>query len=102
MNKTNAVWLGSRAGSDHRLGTELQINRVTKFKLLGITFDTLAMKEDIFSDNLHEKVQEIKRLGKLYKSNSLSLIAIVAVIKTLMIPKLIHILSVILSYEKAI
>ncbi len=58
--------------------------------------------KDIFSDNLHEKAQELKRLGKLYKSKSLSLVGKVTVIKTLMIPKLIHILSVIPSEEKAI
>ncbi len=58
--------------------------------------------KDIFSDNLHEKVQKIKRLGKLYEPKSLSLIGKVTIITTLIIPKLIHILSVIPSDEKAL
>ncbi len=56
LDKMNAVWLGSRVGSNHRICPQLQMNWLTKFKLLGITFDTLAIKDTVF-DNLHEKSQ---------------------------------------------
>jgi hypothetical protein len=93
VEKTQVSWLGERRGSPDQLCPDLNLNWTTSFTLLGIKFNILNIK-DTLDLNLENKITDITKLLNLYKHRNLSLMGKVTVIKTLAIPKLIHILTV--------
>lgn len=93
VEKTQAASIGERRGSPEYLCPEVELNWTTSFTLLGIKFNTLNVK-DCLELNLKNKITDISKLLGLYKQRNLSIIGKVTVIKTLAIPKLIHVLTV--------
>lgn len=93
VEKTQAAWIGERRGSPEYLCPEVELNWTTSFTLLGIEFNTLNGK-DCLELNLKNKIIDISKLLGMYKQRNFSIIGKVSVIKTLAIPKLIHVLTV--------
>ena len=93
VEKTQAAWLGERRGSPDRLCADIALNWTTSFTLLGIKFTTLDVNACL-ELNLEDKIKEISKMLRQYQRRNLSLIGRVTVIKTLAIPKLVHILTV--------
>ena len=93
VEKTQIAWLGERRGSPDQLCPEIELNWTTSFTLLGIKFNTLDVNATL-ELNLENKITDISKLLGLYKPRNLSIIGKVTVIKTLAIPKLIHLLTV--------
>ena len=69
-----------------------QLNWVNQFELLGITFH--VTQEKMFHINFDKRISEIERIISMYSKFILSLIGRVTVIKTLMLPKIVYILTV--------
>ena len=91
VEKTQAIWLGSKSGTADVLCPELHLNWVTNFKLLGFNFDVNL--EDTLDLNYNYKLLEIQNVLKPYAKRNLSRIGKVSVIKTFAVPKLIHVLT---------
>ena len=92
VEKTQAIWLGIKDTNPPKLCPDINLKWSQNFSLLGI----------IFTDNLQEtieinydpKLKEIENVLKAYSKRYLSLIGKITVIKTLVIPKLVYLLSV--------
>jgi hypothetical protein len=93
ISKSQAIWLGSKSSSDETLREELEIKWENKeLKLLGITFTKNL--DDMVSCNCSSKIKSIKRLLASWMRRDLTSIGKITVIKTLALPKLIHLFSV--------
>jgi len=98
IEKTKVVWLGVCKNSIQKLCPHIKLKWERNFKLLGIKFHiNLDKMKEL---NYGTKLGEIKNLLSMYQKRHLSLIGKVMVIKTLAIPKLLHILSVLPSPNK--
>ena len=91
MEKTLAVWLGSEK-ERLKISQTYQLNWVNQFELLGIIFH--VTQEKMFQLNFDKRISEIERIINMYSKFSLSLIGRVTVIKTLMLPKIVYLLTV--------
>ena len=92
VDKTKLAWLGVNSFSLDRLCPHVKLKWVTEFKLLGIKFHVDLEKMPEL--NYNSKLGEIEQLLSLYQKRYLSLIGKSTVIKTLAIPKIVHLLSV--------
>ena len=91
MEKTVAVWLGSEK-ERLKIQNTHQLNWVNQFEVLGITFN--VVQEKMFQLNFDKRLSEIERIISMYNKLSLSLTGRVTVIKTLILPKLVYVLTV--------
>jgi hypothetical protein len=96
VEKTLVAWLGSKKGKKEQQCKDLKLQWTTTFKLLGITFNTLDVGSSIIL-NLDSKLTEMTRTLQQYNRRNLTIIGKVTVVKTLILPKIIHILSVLPS-----
>ncbi len=90
--KTQAVWLGTKAGSANMLCPDKHLNWVCRFTLLGIVFNTLEL-DNISEINMKLKLSTIQNVLTSYGKRNLTTIGKITVVKTLAMPKLIHIFS---------
>jgi hypothetical protein len=94
FNKTQALWIGARRGCGEDLQTNKPIKRIHSgaFELLGIQYS--LHKLDSYIDNFTQKIEQIQRLlGDCFLRN-ISLIGKVTVIKTLALPILVQLFTV--------
>ena len=91
-SKTQVVWIGSMKYSQNTLCTNwnLQWGKTT-FTYLGIDFNTDLSK--MIKTNFDKKLLEIKSLLKQWSKRNLTPIGRITVVKTLALPKLIHLFS---------
>ena len=92
ISKTKAVWIGSKKYSNDILCPVLMLNwSQNDFKVLGINF---SINHDSMIDiNFKTKVKEISSLLKSWQHRKLTLMGKITVIKTLALPKIIHLLT---------
>ena len=91
FDKTQVVWIGSKKYSTHSIKTRWKLSWGTsQFKLLGITFDVDLTK--IIWINYRNKVQILKNSIKLWQRRALSPLGKITVIKSLLLPKITHLL----------
>ena len=100
LDKTQAIWLGNLKERVYTICDDLNLKWVKKFKLLGINF-SVDLKE-IIDLNYGEKILEIEKLFNLYRRFNLSIVGKVTVIKTLALPKLVYLFSVLPTPDKQI
>jgi len=90
-DKTLAVWLGPKCKRWTNLMNRVRLKWVEEFTLLGIYYN---MDEEIMlRTNYDKRVTEMETILNLYGRRNLSLIGKVTVVKTLAVPKLIHVLQ---------
>ena len=92
LEKTQAVWLGVKDENQKRLCPNLKLNWSQNFTLLGIAFKSNIPETIEFNYNL--KLNEIEKTLNAYSKRYLSLLGKITVIKALLIPKLVYILTV--------
>jgi hypothetical protein len=94
IDKTQAIWIGSRKGCLDKLLPELNLswNFSGKFKLLGIHFDLLQKDKTLI--NFTEKIKSIKGLLNTWCYRELTYIGRITVLKTLALPILTQSLTV--------
>ncbi|ESO90854.1 hypothetical protein LOTGIDRAFT_122569, partial [Lottia gigantea] len=91
LDKTKAVWIGSKKYSKEKLCKDLKlIWEQGNFKILGITFTTVL--EDITDFNFREKINSAKTLMGMWTWRQLTIIGRIYVIKFLVLPKFIQLL----------
>ena len=87
--KTNAIWLGSMRNSPIKYMQHLNISwNPDKFKILGIWF--MNDLNECIDFNLKEKFNEIKKLYKIWSKRQVTPLGRVAVLKSLILSKLIY------------
>ena len=93
FSKTEATWIGSRKGCQDVLYLNPDILwRKSQFKCLGVNFSLNTRL--IFDLNYKEKLKRIEQTINCWRMRNLSLIGKVCVIKTLVLPQLIYLFSV--------
>jgi len=92
VEKTHAVWIGSKIGSNDTVSNRIRLKWTDNFVLLGIHFnvDLSIMTET----NYNVAIGKMENVLSLYKKVPLSLMGKITVVKSLMIPKLVHIMQV--------
>ena len=95
IDKTKVVWLGNKAGSQDRICAEFSLNWEERFTLLGIQFSVRKYEMELL--NYQSKLTEIKKVINAYGKRNLTLLGRATVVKTLIIPKMIHIFAVLPS-----
>ena len=91
IEKTQAVWLGPKCEKWQRLLNRIRLKWVEQFTLLGIHFDVDVDK--MLDSNYEKRILDIENVLNLYRHRMLSLIGKITVIKTLAIPKIIHVIQ---------
>ena len=91
-SKTRVVWVGNKRYSNQILCPDFKLNwSVSNFKLLGIDFSLdLSSMPDL---NFRKKIIDVSKILKSWQHRKLTLLGKVTVIKTLALPKLIHLLT---------
>ena len=91
VDKTQIVWLGSKTGSEERMGHQ-GLKWVEKFTLLGITFSVRLCEIDDL--NYKDKLMDVEKVLLRFGKRHITLLGRITVLKTLAIPKLVHALTV--------
>ena len=91
IEKTQAVWLGKEKKRE-MVQTHYQLHWVEQFLLLGILFH--RKQEKMFLLNFNKRINEIDKVLNMYSKFKLSLIGRISVIKTLALPKLMYLFTV--------
>ena len=93
MEKTKAVWIGSRINSILRLCSKYNLDWVISgsFKVLGININ--ATLSDIWEINLTKKLIEISSLLARWGRRRLSIMGRITVIRSLALSKLVYLFS---------
>ena len=88
-SKTSAIWLGSMRNSDIKYSQHLDIDwNPSKFKILGIWFTNDL--RDCVSLNFREKFLEVKNLYKIWLKRQITPLGRVAILKSLILSKLVY------------
>ena len=90
--KTETLWVGSHAGSNATICSEYNFNwKTLKVKALGIWF---SIHPEVSANlNFQEKIEKMRNCLGAWALRRLSLIGKISVIKSLVVPQIIHILS---------
>ena len=94
LDKTEAIWVGSRKGCNINLLPDKQLawNFTGKFKILGVLFD--IMNNDMTKHNFTCKLEKVRNILNSWCGRDLTYIGRTIVIKTLAMPVLVQILTV--------
>ena len=87
--KTEAMWIGSRRDSSE---TPLTLKWCKTVKALGVHYT--YNREELIQKNFYDKIADIKKQIHLWSWRSLSLLGKVSIIKSLLLPKLTYIFSI--------
>ena len=92
LDKTEAIWIGSKVHSKERLlpGENLKWNQSGKFKLLGYGINYDLFTEDKTAINFKQKIEKIKTLLNSWIYQDLTYMGKITVIKSLAMPILIQ------------
>ena len=99
MQKTCAVWVGKDSLQKQPICEDLGLQWCRTFQLLGITFDVDHL-DNMLDINLERKMVEMDNVLRSYKRRNLTIIGKITVIKTMVVSKLIHVLSVLPTPSK--
>ena len=92
VDKTNAVWIGSKIRSTDTVSNRIRLKWSCDFVLLGIYFNVDLKK--MVEHNFNVAISKMENVIHLYQNVPLSLNGKVTVIKSLVIPKIVHVLQV--------
>ena len=99
IQKTKAVWLGSKRFSQEKLCPGNDLDWVNKFTSLGIVYDVLNLA-DITKLNCDTKMMEIENLLCNWNRRNISLLGRIQVVKSLALSKIVHFLIALPTLEK--
>ncbi len=93
MSKTEAMWIGSKKGDVSKPFENKGIRWLNdKFKCLGV--DISLNLDKLFKLNMLPKLDKIDRLIQIWHSRNLTLIGRITVIKSLLLPQLLYLFTV--------
>ena len=99
IQKTKAIWLGSKRFSQEKLCAGKELDWVKTFTSLGINYDVLNLA-DITKTNCDTKMMEIENLLRNWNRRNISLFGRIQVIKSLALSKIVHFLIALPTPEK--
>ena len=91
-SKTKVIKIGPIRESDRRFCRENNLDWVTKFTALGISYDVMNI-ENITDANIDQKKEEIKKLMQSWSCRNITPMGRITVLKSLILSKIIHILQ---------
>ena len=94
IDKTFAVWFGSKADCEYILCPDLKMTWTTTFESLGVKFDNKLENMDL---NLTETMAKMKSTLKNWKNRYLTPFGKITVIKSLVLSKITHLVIIIPS-----
>ena len=89
--KRQVLWIGSKRFSEEKLCLSWDLTWAKHSNYLGIDFDIDLSK--MIKINFEKKIIEIKSLLKQWSKRQLTPIGCITVIKTLILPKLVHLFT---------
>jgi hypothetical protein len=92
VDKSIAVWIGKRVNTYDTVSNRVRLKWADSFILLGIHYDVNL--KSMIEHNYRLALGKMENVLQFYRSVSLSMIGKVTVIKSLVIPKLVHVLQV--------
>ena len=93
LSKTEAIWIGSKRGCTNFPASEYGITwKTNQFKYLGIIFS--LNRNLLFDLNYKKKLKQIEQLVNCWRMRNLSLIGKICVLKSLVLPQLLYLFSV--------
>ena len=93
INKTKAIWIGSKRGSSDTLCDDTDLNWTTQpFTILGITYT--ANLQDMEEINFDRKLENIEKEILQWSKRQISPLGRITVVKSILLSKLTHLLSV--------
>ena len=91
FDKTQVIWIGAKNYNTDAIKTRWKLSwGTTRFKLLGITFDVDLDK--MIGINYMDKIAQIKNSIKMWRRRFLTRLGKITVIKSLLLPKITHLL----------
>ena len=93
-DKCEAIWIGSLAGRQETINVEKPLfwNSSGKFKALGITMSVLD--RDVGQNNYEESLNKVEAVLNAWRWRGLTIIGRATVIKSLALPKLVHLFMI--------
>ena len=99
-DKTQIAWIGKKKNSkDKRSINNLNINPISKFKLLGISI--CVNLQECVKINFSQKMVEIKELIKRWNKRYLTPLGKITIVKTFLVAKLIHLFTCLPNPDEA-
>ena len=98
--KTQAVWLGNRAGELTDICPDIKMNWSTEFTILGLDMSCDLL--NIETRNYEKILSKIKGIIKIHSKRNLTLIGRITIIKSLIISQMVHVLSVFPTPDKTL
>ena len=93
INKTKAIWIGSKIGSSESLCDSTDLNWTTQpFTILGITYT--ANLQDMEQINFDKRLEGIEREILQWSKRQISPLGKITVVKSILLSKLTHLFSV--------
>ena len=89
INKTEAMWLGSKAGSREEYGG---IKWKSKLKILGVFFSN-NIPASLNNENWSKRIDKIKELISIWSRRNLSISGKLCIIKTFLISQIVYIIQ---------
>ena len=91
VSKCHAMWIGRKAYEESRICPEIELQWVTKVKLLGIVFNPLCL--NITEENIQLKKEAILRIIGTWQTRNLTLAGKIVIVKSLLLSQITHILA---------
>ena len=91
ISKCHAMWIGECANLETKICPEIELDWVKELKLLGVTFTPKCA--NITDENIKRKKDAILRTIATWQGRCLSLVGKITITKSLLLPKITHILS---------
>ena len=89
FSKTEAMWIGS---CWHNTGNPLGLEWCNSVKALGIVFT--YNEADLMQKNFYDKLKDIRLQTRLWSCRGLSLYGKITIIKSLLLPKMLYVFSI--------
>ena len=97
LSKSEAIWVGSKKGSSNFPFSEQGLTwKRNRFKTLGIEFslNSRSTSTCMFDLNYKVKLKQIQGILNCWRARNLSMIGKICVIKTLLLPQLLYLFTV--------
>ena len=89
--KTQSCWLNRDQNETHNICTDINLNWVTEFKLLGITLSYDLKASTIL--NFQNILSKVRNILKIHSNRNLTIMGKSTIIKTFAIPQIIHVIA---------
>ena len=89
--KTQAFWAGSKHQGDEEMNTEFNFRWTSRLKVLGVSFSN--DDSETYDENFESKLRGIQAIMRSWRKRYLTVRGRIVVVKSLLLPKLTHILT---------